>query len=175
MGIIQFTLKSLSRPRGPVCCCSATIAWPCNISIHPLELIRISIGGAFDSGSRSVPAPLCRSTESGNDGAGPPMFIGICATAHGDAINSKKTTRLQDTPTSEICAGESNATQCKLRTKSAIGDVRFEEREEGTEEQVHAGALRRQRALHGNQEQQTQSKQVREPAQTSRNLSQEQS
>ncbi|SPE24144.1 hypothetical protein SBA5_430023 [Candidatus Sulfotelmatomonas gaucii] len=80
--ISQFALNSLSRPRGPVCCCSATFTSPCSISIH-FPLARISISGALESGSRLVPDALCRSTFSLSVAAGPPICI--CALSTGKA------------------------------------------------------------------------------------------
>ena len=83
MGITQFTEKNLSWPRGPVCCCSTAEPSPCSISIQPLGRICISIGGAPEAGSRSVPDPECRRISSAIVSAGPPMFMLICAWVRG--------------------------------------------------------------------------------------------
>src|ERR1700733_2125316 len=74
MGMIQLAEKSLSRPRGPVCCCSAMEAWPWSISIQS-RCICMSIGGAVEFGSRLVPEVVWRRTFSVRVLVGPPMFM----------------------------------------------------------------------------------------------------
>jgi hypothetical protein len=117
MGINQFTEKNLSRPRGPVCCCSTAEASPCSISIHPLGRICISIGGAPEDGSRLVPEPVWRRMFSSNDAAGPPIFI--WARAKWVAI-ARKTTKLQRNTASSrrVCTNENIAAQFEPRRSS---------------------------------------------------------
>ena len=55
MGIIQLVEKSLSRPRGPVCCVSLRKATPWNISIQSRFIVMIMSFGV-ELGSASVPA-----------------------------------------------------------------------------------------------------------------------
>ncbi len=54
IGMNQLVLKTLSAPRGPVCCCEATNALPCSINIHaPLCVMSMSCG--IESGFMVVP------------------------------------------------------------------------------------------------------------------------